>query len=127
MKKTILIPCVLMLVGCSGIASEATRDRASSLTKPPFSTSPSKQKAVVEIYSKATCPFCVKAKELLDSKKVHYTEHDVNRSEVGIECRSRSNGRNTVPQIFIDGKHVGGFDDLKKANDSGELDKMLSE
>lgn len=80
----------------------------------------------VKIYTKSTCPYCFRAKQLLDSKGVNYEEividgDDVSRSEM-IEA---SNGRRTVPQIFIAGRHVGGCDDLYALEDSGQLDSML--
>lgn len=82
--------------------------------------------ANVMIYSTAQCPYCTRAKMLLDKKKIQYTEIriDINPS-LQDEMIAKS-GRRTVPQIFIDKKPVGGFDDLWALEQSGELDKLLS-
>jgi glutaredoxin 3 len=83
--------------------------------------------AVVEIYTKSFCPYCWRAKALLDSKGVAYAEIGV---DFGGEERQvmikRANGRTTVPQIFISGQHVGGCDDLMALERDGKLDLMLS-
>jgi glutaredoxin 3 len=79
----------------------------------------------VIIYTKDYCPYCYRAKDLLDNKKVSYTEFDVTHDpEKEQEMRERSQ-RTTVPQIFIDDTHVGGCDDLFALDKSGELDKLL--
>ncbi|MBB4642935.1 glutaredoxin 3 [Rhizorhapis suberifaciens] len=81
----------------------------------------------VEIYTTMTCPYCVRAKRLLDEKGVSFEEYDVTmggprRSEM----LERSNGGYTVPQIFIDGKHIGGSDDLAAMDRAGALDPLLN-
>ena len=82
--------------------------------------------AKVEIYSKSWCPFCARAKELLDRKGVSYEEIDVTTDSVReLEMVIRS-GRHTVPQIFIDDHHLGGSDDLLAADNSSLLDQLLS-
>ncbi|MBF0096854.1 MAG: glutaredoxin 3 [Magnetococcales bacterium] len=83
--------------------------------------------AEVVIYSTTVCPFCVRAKALLSKKKVAFqeinlTEHPERREEMV----SRANGRRTVPQIFINGQHVGGCDDLHELEAAGELDPLLA-
>jgi glutaredoxin 3 len=82
--------------------------------------------ARVEIYTKFGCPYCFRAKRLLDEKGVDYEEYEIN-SLPGKrdEMLARANGRTTVPQIFIDGRHVGGSDDLAELERSGRLDPML--
>lgn len=83
--------------------------------------------ATVEIYTKWTCGFCQAAKRLLKQKGVSFAEVDIlNHPDKRPEMIQRSNGRTTVPQIFIDGLHVGGFDDLAAAESSGKLDKLLA-
>jgi glutaredoxin 3 len=67
----------------------------------------------VEIYSKSTCPYCVKAKALLTKNGLRYKEYEENTDAIRQEMIRRS-GRKTVPQIFINGKHIGGYDDLSK-------------
>ena len=83
--------------------------------------------ARVEIYSKSTCGFCYRAKALLDAKDVDYEEYELTwGSPLREEMIQRANGRTTVPQIFIDGKHVGGCDDLFALERDGKLDQYLA-
>lgn len=83
--------------------------------------------ALVEIYTRPMCAFCYKAKKLLDSKGVSYSEYNIWEEDGKKEEMSqRSNGGQTVPQIFIDDVHVGGCDDLFAAENDGSLEKMLS-
>ena len=82
--------------------------------------------AKIEIYTTPICPYCARAKGLLEDKGVAFEEIDV-FMDVGERetMRSRAGGRNTVPQIFIDGKHVGGCDELVALERSGRLDPLL--
>ena len=81
----------------------------------------------VIVYSQPFCGYCSAAKRLLQQKGVEVTEVDV-MMEAGrrAEMVERSGGRRTVPQIFIDGRHVGGYDDLSALDRSGELDRLLA-
>ena len=82
--------------------------------------------APVTIYSTRICPYCVRAKSLLDSKHVPYTEVLVDEQpEKRLEMMQKS-GRRTVPQIFVGDHHVGGFDDLYILDRSGGLDPLLA-
>ena len=82
--------------------------------------------ARVEIYTKAFCSYCVRAKRLLDEKGAAYEEFDITfGGDKRVEMLSRANGRTTVPQIFIDGHHVGGSDDLHALDQDGRLDPLL--
>jgi glutaredoxin 3 len=82
--------------------------------------------AKVEVYSTNYCPYCVRAKQLLDAKDVDYTEIDVTGDDAArIDLVEKSGGRRTVPQIFINGQSIGGYDDLRALEESGELDGML--
>ena len=82
--------------------------------------------AKVEIYSSIWCPFCYRAKRLLEQKGVDYKEIEVSENpNLKSEMLSRSDGRHTVPQIFIDGKGIGGSDELVALDQNGELDAML--
>ena len=82
--------------------------------------------AKVEIYTKATCGFCMMAKRLLSRKGVAFEEYPVDRDTAKFnEMVSRSEGRRTVPQIFIDGTAIGGFDDMNALDRKGNLDPML--
>lgn len=82
--------------------------------------------AEVEIYTTPTCPFCVRAKQLLNKKEVLFTEIDASDQDVRDKMTVRANGRHTVPQVFINGEHIGGCDDLFDLEFDGELDKKLA-
>lgn len=83
--------------------------------------------AKIEIYSKGYCPFCARAKAVLTQKGAEFTEYEItNDSEKRAEMIQRAKGRTTVPQIFIDGKHIGGSDDLDALNRKGKLDPLLA-
>ena len=82
--------------------------------------------AKVEIYTRATCPYCIRAKRLLDMRGVNYDEKGVEDETLRAEMIERSGSRSSVPQIFIDGKHIGGCDDLMKLEQSGELSGLLA-
>lgn len=82
--------------------------------------------ATVEIYSKMFCSYCVRAKRLLESKQIQFIEYGVD-TEPGKrqEMIQRANGRTTVPQIFIDGRHIGGCSDLMTLESDGKLNALL--
>lgn len=77
------------------------------------------------VYTTNYCPFCTRTKALLRSKNVDFEEIDVTLDEGLQEEVKRLSGRRTVPQIFIDGKAVGGFDDIKQLDVLGKLDRLL--
>ena len=84
--------------------------------------------AQIEIYTTRICPFCVAAKRLLSKKQVSYVEIDVG----GDAClrdamTTRANGAHTVPQIFINDRHIGGCDDLYRLEQNGNLDNLLQD
>jgi glutaredoxin 3 len=80
----------------------------------------------VEIYTQPWCPFCERAVHILTTKGVAFREIDApNGSAARREARERSGGRTTVPQIFIDGAHIGGCDDLVALQRAGKLDNLL--
>ena len=81
----------------------------------------------VEIYTKFMCPYCSRAMALLASKGVTVEEHDITLGgPKRAEMLSRSNGGTTVPQIFINGRHVGGSDDLAALDRRGGLDPLIA-
>ena len=81
----------------------------------------------VEIYTKAFCPYCVRAKHLLEAKQIAFEEVAVDfGGPKRHEMIDRANGRTTVPQIFIDGRHIGGCDDLFALERAGKLDALLA-
>lgn len=82
--------------------------------------------ARVEMYVKTTCPFCVRAARLLETKGAKFDIHHVDNGPVKQTMVQRAGGRTTVPQIFIDGHHIGGCDDLFALDREGKLDPLLS-
>lgn len=82
--------------------------------------------ADVTIYSTTYCPYCVRAKELLKRKGQAFQEINAEDDAVREEMIQKAGGRRTVPQIFINGQHVGGFDDLHALDKEGKLDSMLA-
>ncbi len=82
--------------------------------------------AAIDIYIKPTCPYCLRAQALLKKKGVAFQVIDINKEpERRPEMIERAGGRSTVPQIFIDGRHVGGCDDLHALDAAGQLDALL--
>jgi glutaredoxin 3 len=82
--------------------------------------------AKIEIYTTLICPYCNSAKELLTKKGVSYSEIRIEGNPDKMkEAKRRSGGRMTVPQIFINDVHVGGFDELSALDRAGELDRIL--
>ena len=83
--------------------------------------------AKVLMYSTAVCPYCIRAEQLLHRKGV--VEIEKIRVDLQPELRTammEMTGRRTVPQIFIDGEHIGGYDDLASLNHAGKLDALLA-
>jgi glutaredoxin 3 len=83
--------------------------------------------ATVEIYTWRFCPFCIRAKALLDRKGVAYSEYVIDGDEAARSAMAvKSGGRRSVPQTFINGQHVGGCDDLYALERSGQLEALLA-
>ena len=83
--------------------------------------------ARVEIYTKMFCSYCARAKRLLGEKGVAFEEYDITLGGPRrAEMIQRADGRSTVPQIFIDDRHIGGSDDLCSLDSDGSLDPMLA-
>lgn len=83
--------------------------------------------AKVEIYYWTTCPYCTRARALLDSKGVKYTGYDITGDEKArAKMVERTGGPKSVPQIFINNKHVGGCDDIHALDKKGQLDGLLN-
>jgi len=80
-------------------------------------------------YTVDYCPYCKKAKALLREKGVDFQDVDITANEEAMRKKIAeiAGGRTTVPQIFINGVHIGGYTDLKELNDSGKLDEMLAD
>lgn len=82
----------------------------------------------VVLYVRSWCPWCHQARELLATKGVRPREIDIEQDPGRqAEMIERANGRTTVPQVFIGGRHVGGFDDLAALDARGELDRLLAQ
>ena len=82
--------------------------------------------AKVEIYTWTWCPFCIRAKHLLDNKDVKFTEYCIDGDETARDkMAERANGRRSLPQIFINDRHIGGCDDLYALDRAGKLDGIL--
>jgi glutaredoxin 3 len=81
----------------------------------------------VEIYTWASCPFCIRAKALLKQKGIAFTEYAIDGDEVARAAMAkRANGRRSVPQIFVNDQHLGGCDDLYALERAGKLDALLA-
>jgi glutaredoxin 3 len=80
----------------------------------------------IEIYTQPGCPYCARAKRLLEQKGVSFREFNAPAgTPAREESQRRAGGRTSVPQIFIDGRHIGGCDDLVALDRAGGLDKLL--
>ncbi|MBD2293192.1 glutaredoxin 3 [Anabaena sphaerica FACHB-251] len=84
--------------------------------------------AKVEIYTWTTCPFCIRAKNLLMNKGVDFIEYNIDGDEVARnKMAERSNGKRSLPQIFINDDHIGGCDDIYGLDRKGKLDALLAD
>jgi len=79
----------------------------------------------VVIYTSGHCPYCTKAKILLDKKQVPFEEINIANNQIREDMIIKSGGKRTVPQIFINEKHIGGCDDLYELEKQGRLDELL--
>jgi len=83
--------------------------------------------AHIELYSGPFCPYCIRAKMLLQKRELPFTEYDIHEEpEKREEMLARANGARTIPQIFINDRHVGGCDELFALDRSGELENWLN-
>ena len=95
---------------------------------PILNRHPERIKANVEIYTWQTCPYCIRAKLLLWWKGVNFTEYKIDGDETArTKMAERSNGKRSVPQIFINEQHIGGCDDIHQLNSQGQLDPLLAQ
>jgi len=84
--------------------------------------------AEVELYTTMFCPYCVRARALLERKGAAFTEIDIIEEPARrAEMIRRAGGRTSVPQIFINGEHIGGSDELSALEQAGKLDQMLAQ
>ena len=84
--------------------------------------------AKVEIYTWQYCPFCIRAKALLDRKGINYDEYSIDGDEAArSQMSARAHGRKTVPQIFINNKSIGGCDELYSLESTNQLDKLITQ
>ncbi len=83
--------------------------------------------AKIEIYTWTTCPYCLRAKSLLNSKGVDYTEHNISGDDAArSKMIERTGGPKSVPQIFVNDVHYGGCDDIHALDKQGKLDGILN-
>jgi glutaredoxin 3 len=82
--------------------------------------------ANVVMYATSWCPYCARARRLFESKGVAFTEIDIDTVEGARSEMQKLSGRTSVPQIFVGGKHLGGYDDTQALDDRGELDALLN-
>ena len=95
---------------------------------PLLNRHPERVKANVEIYTWATCPFCIRAKMLLWWKGVNFTEYKIDGDEAARNrMAERANGRRSVPQIFVNDQHIGGCDDIYELDSQNQLDSLLAQ
>ena len=80
----------------------------------------------ITLYTTSWCPFCRRASALLTQKGVQWTEHDIEEDPAQRQAMVEASGRATVPQIFVNGTHIGGSDDLLELDAKGELDRLLA-
>ena len=80
----------------------------------------------IEVYSTPNCPYCVRAKTLLQSKNINFKEIDVSDDVESLQKMMKLSGLRTVPQIFINDKSIGGYDELAQLNADGELPSLNS-
>jgi len=83
--------------------------------------------SIVQIYATAICPYCVRARRLLERKGVAYDEIRVDRDRDQLKTMIRRSNRTTVPQIFIGKSHIGGYDDMAELEEAGKLDALLEQ
>jgi glutaredoxin 3 len=81
----------------------------------------------IKVYTTQSCPYCVRAKQLLDQKHASYAEIRVDLDPQQRVVMMEKSGRRTVPQIWIGERHIGGFDELWALDRAGELDPLLAE
>jgi glutaredoxin 3 len=81
--------------------------------------------ARVEIYATSYCRHCMDAREFLQAKGIEYEEHLLDLMPLEKDAMIERSGQKSVPQIFIDGQHIGGLSDLRELDSSGKLDKLL--
>ena len=79
----------------------------------------------IDMYCTSTCPYCQRAERLLNKKGVEFNKINVEGDQAKLKEMLKRSGRNTVPQIFIDDKHIGGFDDMAELDIMDELDPLL--
>mmetsp|Transcript_43928 Transcript_43928/g.99270 ORF Transcript_43928/g.99270 Transcript_43928/m.99270 type:complete len:135 (-) Transcript_43928:320-724(-) len=133
MHITLLVATLLSALACDafapGFKANASRSPKTRVGAAPAEIAQeSISSAEIMVFSKSTCPFCKKTKDLFDSLEVEYTVMELNERSDGPaiqDALAQMTGQRTVPNVFIKGKHLGGNDDTQKANRDGTLLKML--
>ena len=125
MGKNIAIVVLLGLIVFFGYSAWNTKTPAKKDGEPAKSLTMVKQKVPVVIYSSDRCRYCVMAKAFFDKKGVQYDARDINIGKNADEMMARTNGQRSIPQIFINHKHIGGWSELNALEAQGKLNKML--
>ena len=124
MGKNIAITILLGLVGFFGYYLFNTQDTPKE--NEPVLTQRVKQKVSVIIYSSDSCSYCIMAKGFMKKKGIQFEVRDINIGKNVQEMSERTNGSRSIPQIFINHKHIGGWGELNRLEQKGLLDLMLA-
>ncbi len=125
MSQRILPSFLQASVLAAGLISPSFGETTTSAT-PPTETTQNKKTAEVILYSAQGCPHCVSTKKILDEKKIPYKVIDVQWKKEQVDDMEKKTGKRSVPQILINGKHIGGYLALAMMSDN-ELDELLSQ
>lgn len=121
MSKKTKILMILFIIAAAGVGIGCWVKQTKEEPEQSLSHAP------VLMYFKPTCPYCIAAQKIFSSRGIRVTKIDVSSNpEVRDEMIARANGKTTVPQIFIDNQHVGGYDSLNKIIGDGTFDQMLN-
>lgn len=126
MGKNIAIIVLLGLIGFFGYYGFKPKDPVAGGDVQSEPVRRVKQKVPVVLYSNDNCPYCVMAKDFMDKKGIQYEVRDVRVGKNGEEMSHRTGGLRSIPQIFINHKHIGGWSELQNLDFRGALDDMLT-
>ena len=111
--KSVFLASFIFLIGCAANSPMKVAENQNI------------QKTMIKIYTKNYCPYCTKAKSLLDSLNVKYEEEDITDHPELINELVKKSGMMTVPQIFANDNCLGGYSDIEKLHQEGKLEKLL--
>lgn len=125
MGKNIAIVVLLGLVAFFSYSAWNAKAPVGKDGEPVKSLTMVKQKVPVVIYSSESCRYCIMTKAFFDKKGVQYDARDINIGKNADEMMARTNGQRSIPQIFINHKHIGGWGELNALENQGKLNRML--